>query len=83
MFNPPHPGEILLDDVLPALDIDIAEFARRLGYAPQALLRVMQGHAPVDQDLAMGLERTGIGSTKVWLAVQADWDLWQAQSANK
>jgi plasmid maintenance system antidote protein VapI len=31
----------------------------------------------------MGLERTGIGSTKVWLAVQADWDLWQAQSANK
>ena len=31
MFNPPHPGETLLEDVLPELGISIAELARRLG----------------------------------------------------
>ena len=34
MFNPPHPGETLLEDVLPELGISIAELARRLGVLP-------------------------------------------------
>ncbi|CAD5109554.1 helix-turn-helix transcriptional regulator [Zestomonas carbonaria] len=54
MHNPPHPGETLLEDVLPALDISIAELARRLGFARETLSRV-------------------------WLGVQADYDLWQAR----
>lgn len=33
MHNPPHPGEILLEDVIPALGITITEMARRLGFA--------------------------------------------------
>jgi addiction module HigA family antidote len=79
MFNPPHPGETLLEDVLPALNISIAEFARRLGYARETLSRIMHGHAPVSPDLAVRLERAGVGTARTWLAVQADWDLWQAE----
>ncbi|WPO99681.1 HigA family addiction module antitoxin [Pseudomonas sp. HR96] len=79
MFNPPHPGETLLEDVLPALDIKIAEFARRLGYARETLSRILHGHAPISPDLAVRLERAGIGNARTWLAVQADWDLWQAE----
>lgn len=79
MFNPPHPGETLREDVLPALDIKVAELARRLGYARETLSRILHGHAPVSPDLAVRLERAGIGKARVWLAIQADWDLWQAE----
>lgn len=79
MFNPPHPGETLREDVLPALDIKVAEFARRLGYARETLSRILHGHAPVSPDLAVRLERAGIGKARTWLAIQADWDLWQAE----
>jgi addiction module HigA family antidote len=79
MFNPPHPGETLLEDVLPALGIKIAEFARRLGFARETLSRILHGHAPVSLDLAVRLERAGIGTARTWLGIQADWDLWQAE----
>ncbi|MER0549755.1 HigA family addiction module antitoxin [Pseudomonas aeruginosa] len=79
MFNPPHPGETLLEDVLPALNMKVAEFARRLGYGREHLSRVVHGRAPISPDLAVRLERAGIGSARAWLAVQADYDLWQAE----
>jgi addiction module HigA family antidote len=79
MFNPPHPGETLLEDVLPALGISIAELARRLGFARETLSRILHGRAPISPDLAVRLELAGIGTARVWLGVQADYDLWQAR----
>ncbi|OHC30055.1 MAG: addiction module antidote protein, HigA family [Pseudomonadales bacterium RIFCSPHIGHO2_02_FULL_60_43] len=78
MFNPPHPGETLLEDVLPELDISIAELARRLGFARETLSRILHGHAPISPDLAVRLELAGIGKARTWLGVQIDFDLWQA-----
>lgn len=78
MFNPPHPGETLLEDVLPELDISIAELARRLGFTRETLSRILHGHAPISPDLAVRLELAGIGKARTWLGVQIDYDLWQA-----
>ena len=36
MFNPPHPGETLREDVLPALGLSVTEAARQLGEAAQS-----------------------------------------------
>lgn len=79
MFNPPHPGETLLEDVLPELDISIAELARRLGFARETLSRILHGRAPISPDLAVRLELAGIGKARTWLGVQTDYDLWQAR----
>jgi len=79
MFNPPHPGETLREDVLPALNLKIAGLARHLGYGREHLSRVLHGHAPISPDLAVRLERAGIGRAKTWLAVQAGYDVWQAE----
>lgn len=79
MFNPSHPGETLLEDVLPELGISIAELARRLGFARETLSRILHGHAPISPDLAVRLELAGIGKARTWLGVQTDYDLWQAQ----
>ena len=79
MHNPPHPGETLLEDILPALGVSATELARRLGFARETLSRIMHGHAPVSPDLAVRLERAGIGKARTWLGVQADYDVWQAE----
>jgi addiction module HigA family antidote len=79
MFNPPHPGQTLLEDVLPELNLSIAELARRLGFARETLSRILHGRAPISPDLAVRLELAGIGQARTWLGVQADYDLWQAQ----
>lgn len=79
MHNPPHPGETLFEDVLPALDISITEMARRLGFARETLSRILHGHAPISPDLAVRLERAGIGRARTWLAAQSDYELWQAE----
>mgnify|MGYP003493504991 FL=1 len=79
MHNPPHPAEILREDVLPELDITITDFAAALGYSRVQLSKVLNGRASITPDLAVRLERAGIGRARHWLAMQASYELWQAE----
>jgi len=80
MHNPPHPGETLLEDVLPALGLTVAEAARQLGISRVQLSRVLHGHSPVSPSLALRLEQWLSGATAdVWLRMQVAHDLWQAR----
>ena len=45
MHNPPHPGESLLEDVLPALGITVTGAAEQLGVSRVQLSRVLHGHS--------------------------------------
>lgn len=45
MFNPPHPGETLREDVLPALGLTVTDAAAQLGVTRAALSRVLNGRA--------------------------------------
>lgn len=83
MHNPPHPGETLLEDVLPALGLSIAAFARHLGISREALSRVLHGRAGISIDLALRLEQAGISSARLWVGVQADYDLWRARQLTR
>ena len=40
MHNPPHPGETLREDVLPALGLTVTEAAAQLGVTRAALSRI-------------------------------------------
>jgi addiction module HigA family antidote len=46
MFNPPHPGSILKEDVLPELGISVTEAATQLGVSRVALSRLINGARP-------------------------------------
>ena len=59
MHNPPHPGETLRDDVLPALGITITEAARQLGVTRVALSRILNGRAALSPDMALRLDAFG------------------------
>ena len=45
MFNPPHPGLTLRDDVLPALGLNVTQAAQQLDVSRVALSRVLNGRA--------------------------------------
>lgn len=84
MHNPPHPGETLREDILPALGLSVTEAAEQLGVARPSLSRVLNGHAAISPEMALRLEKwLGVengGRADLWLAEQASYDLWQARS---
>jgi addiction module HigA family antidote len=83
MFDPPHPGSTLRDDVLPALGLSVTEAAKQLGVTRAALSRILNEHAAISPVMALRLEAwLGLengGSAEVWVAHQASYDLWQAR----
>jgi addiction module HigA family antidote len=85
MHNPPHPGETLREDVLPALGLSVAAAADQLGVFDTTLSRVLNGQAPISTDLALRLEAwLGVengGQADVWIAQQCAYDLWHARNA--
>ncbi len=78
MHNPPHPGEILQEEIIVPLGLTVTQAAARLGMSRVALSRVINGHAAISADLALRLERAGVSTARLWLGLQAAWDLAQA-----
>ncbi|SET61273.1 HigA family addiction module antitoxin [Thorsellia anophelis] len=78
MKNPPHPGELLREDVIIELGISVTEAAERLGMSRVAFSRVLNCKAAISPDLAIRLELAGVSTARAWLAMQADYDLSQA-----
>jgi addiction module HigA family antidote len=80
MFNPPHPGETLREDILPELGLTVTQAATELGINRVTLSRVLNGKAGISIDLALRLEAWLDGPTaESWLRGQLAYDLWQAE----
>ncbi|MDN6860784.1 HigA family addiction module antitoxin [Pseudomonas sp. CAN2814] len=79
MHNPPHPGDLLAEDSLPALGLNCSDLAKHLSYPEIALLAVLERRAAIEADLAVRLELAGIGTARHWMAMQAAYDLSQAR----
>lgn len=76
---PVHPGEVLCEDVLPALGITVSEAARQLGVSRQSLHRIMAGRQPVTVEMALRLGRFCGNGPALWLRMQQAYDLWHAE----
>jgi addiction module HigA family antidote len=50
MHNPPHPGETLREDVLPALGLSVTDASAQLGVTRAALSRVLNGRAGISAE---------------------------------
>ena len=75
MKNPPHPGEIIGEDVIGELGLSVAEAAARLGVSRVTLSRVIHGHSGVSPNLAIRLVRSGVSTARAWMAMQTAYDL--------
>jgi antitoxin HigA-1 len=76
---PTHPGALLRDDVLPALNLSVAEAARQLRVSRQTLHRVLSGRSGVSAEMAVRLGKFCGNGPGLWLRMQEAYDLWHAE----
>jgi addiction module HigA family antidote len=76
---PVHPGEILREDVLPALGLSVSEAARQLGVSRQTLHRAMAGTQAITPEMALRLGKFCGNGPGLWLRMQQNYDLWRAE----
>lgn len=77
MFNPPHPGRIVAEQ-LEYLGISICEFARNIGVATGTVSRIIKGTAPITATMAIRLSAALPPAPETWLSLQSDYDVWHA-----
>lgn len=79
MHNPPHPGEILKEDVLPELGLTVGEFAAHLGVSRPHLSKLLNQRAGITAEMDLKISEA-LGQTPgLWIRMQAAYDLWQAE----
>ena len=76
---PIHPGEVVREDVLPALGLSVSEAARRLGVSRQQLHRVLACTHPVTTEMALRIGKLAGNGPRLWLKMQQSHDLWHAE----
>jgi antitoxin HigA-1 len=71
---PMHPGELLREDVLPALGRSRAEIARLLGVSRQTLHAILTERAPVTPEMALRIGKLCGNGPELWLNLQTRYD---------
>ncbi len=74
-LRPTHPGEVLREDVFPALGKSKGEIARLLGVSRGALYNVLDERAAITPDMALRIGKLLGGTADIWLAMQQAYDL--------
>ena len=77
MHNPAHPGEVLREWI--PEDMTITSAAKALQVSRVTLSKVLNGKAGVTAGMALRLAAWLSTSPDVWLGMQTQWDLWQAE----
>jgi addiction module HigA family antidote len=70
-----HPGELLREDVMPALGRSRAEIARLLGISRQTLHAILTERSPVTSEMALRLGKLCGNGPELWLNLQTRHDL--------
>jgi addiction module HigA family antidote len=76
---PTLPGEILKEDVLPALGLSVSEAAGQLGITRQSLYKILNGKSAVTPEMALRLGKWCGNGPGLWLRMQQAYDLWEAE----
>jgi addiction module HigA family antidote len=74
-LRPVHPGEILREDVLPALGKSKAEIARLLGVSRQTLYDILDEKQPVTPAMALRIGKLCGNGPDLWVDLQRAFDL--------
>src|SRR5436305_4783422 len=78
-MEPTHPGEILREDVLPALNLTVSEAAPQLLVSWQMLHSIFSKRSAVSPEMAVRLGRFCGNGAAFWLRLQTAHDLWHAE----
>ena len=79
MKNPPHPGRLVKHECLKPLGLSITKVAEILGVTRLTLSNLVNGKNGVSPEMAIRLSKAFGSSPEVWLGMQMDFDLAQAE----
>ena len=75
-YLPPiHPGEILEEDFLKPMNLSQNELARQIGVPPRRINEIVHGKRSITADTAIRFSKFFGTSAKLWLNLQAEYDL--------
>lgn len=81
MHNPAHPGQVLREWLPEGMTVTRA--AEELQISRVMLSKVLNGKAGVTAGMALRLSAWLGTSPDMWLGIQTQWDLWQAEQQPK
>ncbi len=81
--KPTHPGEILREDMLPALGMTQTRLAERLGVSRLSVSELLHGKRALSADMAMRIARLTSTTPESWLRMQEALDLWELEKNSK
>jgi antitoxin HigA-1 len=78
-FEPPHPGEYIRKDVLPALGMTITDLANHLGVTRATLSALVNCKSDLSLEMAQRLGMAFRNGTRFWFTLQTQRDIWLAE----
>ena len=81
--KPTHPGELLREEVLPALKMTQTEFAKRLGVSRLSVSELLLEKRALSPDMAIRVGRLTNTTPESWLRMQEALDLWELERQPK
>mgnify|MGYP001813158066 CR=1 FL=1 len=81
--NPFHPGEILLEEFLVPMGVTQAAFAEKVGWTKSRLNELIKGKRGITAAAALDLAEALGTSPKLWMNLQATYDLDKAASSRR
>ena len=81
--QPTHPGAILREDVIPALNeqnVSVSQFARDLHISRNQLYGILEERKAVTPNIATRLGKVLGNGAGIWLRLQQAHDLWKAEN---
>ncbi|MDP1718558.1 MAG: HigA family addiction module antitoxin [Burkholderiales bacterium] len=81
--KPTHPGEVLHEDVLPALGMTQTRLAERLGVSRLSVSELLHGKRALSADMAIRIARLTSTTPESWLRMQEALDLWELEKDSK
>ncbi len=79
MKSPPHPGRIVRQDCIEALELTVTRAAKLLGVTRQTLNNLINEKAGISPEMAIRLEKLGWSTADQWIRLQAAYDLAQSR----
>ena len=81
MYDPPHPGEFIQEIYMEPFGLSGRFLAEQLNVAPSTLNRLLKKQSGVTPEMALRLSKAVGRSPESWLAMQDNYDLWQARQS--
>ena len=80
---PVHPGEVIREDIMPAVNLSVAAAAKSLGMSRQMFHDILAERRPLSAVMCLKISRLVGSSPELWMRMQAEYDLKKAAQDKK